>query len=1479
MTIKHIFARFSAAICVYSLLIMFGCAELTTAPVLETGGTTNSGQVQGLKEWTSAKIPPDYRSPGDLHKVMVPDGASKQTDIMNKMSIYQSIHYQKQKLFLFSKSEYNKLSPSQKRRLTFRDDYNLIKLRNLYFDTTVAQPAVPADLGQTGEDGMQLRLVQFIGPVRDRWRQELAEISGLQIIHSVPENAYLIWTDAKARQALTAYYELKPYVQWHGRFHPGYKLHPVLDLDYDKTIKVTICFVTHRQVNASLGKVREMSVDVLRDAYPVGQHTYIRVEIPASELTTIARFEDVFNIEPWLEPKVTGEIQSQVVAGNLNAGGTGPGGAGYLAWLNGLDINSNFDFAIDISDDGFDSGTTAAASVHPDFLDAAGNSRVIYARRVNGATMTTVDNNNCGGHGTINMAIAGGFNDTPATDPDYDYFADGNNYHFGLGVAPFVQLASSKILDPWSNPDFTEHLDTAYDSGVRINSNSWGAQCFDGLGNKICCGPGVLSDYTAESREFDFLVRDARPSSAASGGEDGNQEMVILFAASNEGTCPDEQLGNNGVTSKNTITVGAGENNAPGSDGCGVGNAGANNINDIINFSSEGPTQDGRVKPDITAPGTHVYGAASQDPCFAGYSVCGSAANDGVAPPADAYFPADPDTTDTRDQDLYTWSSGTSHSCPAVAGGAAVVMQRLMDLGHPMPSPAMVKAVLMGTATHMNGVDANDDLPSSAQGMGRMNLGMALDNIPKMLFDQVKTFYSTAAGEEFVVNGQVADNTRPFRVIMAYTDAPGTPGNAVIRENDLNLEVQVGGNFYRGNDFTLGVSNAGNIADPADDTNNIESVFLPAGQSGNFTVTVRPATIDEDGVPNNVDGTDQDVALMIYNAEFPARAAVDIVLVLDRSGSMNDPVPGGTVDKLDLLKDAVEMFVRSWEPYAIAGDRMAVVYFNNELTTYPSPATLLDFQPNARNIIDHVRSITATRCTGMGGGVKQAYDLLSGSANPKIVVFSDGMQNCTPSILDDGSGDLVLKNDVNDCSNCNHAALVPAGTQMSLSATAIPIYTIGTGVNGGSAWWTLMGDIASQTAAVNHFTSMPDEDLEDFFLDTLVSILAVDPVQKVGTHKGTIARTDPIREEAFQVDVGAREISFALSWRGEKARHALKFRIFAPNGVEIDPKRMFIRDGEFYRVAALKFPYRQNGQPINPGGIWKLRIEPNMTVPHLQYSAHVIIDTDKLQFHFDAPRRRIAVGEGIPLHFWMQDQGRTLSHIEGKILATIKRPPTGYGTFLSTHHLDEKQFSQSADPKGDGFANEASEKAYWLLKNEEIRKKLSPVTDHVMLYDDGKPEHGDVRKNDGVYSAFYKKTQYPGVYNVDLTVLGQIPKVGAIGRKVSQTVIVGMETFSMAKSEIKMTKVKPITGVVAYEVGIKLVDQYGNYFGPGNELAVAVIPPGKHWGRVGRKVLLEDQLNGTYKGRVELARREAEKGYRLVLDANGMRVWRLDAER
>ncbi len=1422
-----------------------------------------------LKPWKIPQVPEDYQSPGELHKVIVEKGDTVQPGILKRIHPWNVYQYHRRKLYLISTSQLNMLPAGQREMLNIRDDLNLIRLRDRFFDTTVPQPAVSEALRLVPKQQKQLHLIQFVGPVRDDWISDLRRIEGITIVDYIPENAYLVWVDKTTRESLADWADFQYFVQWHGSFHPAYKLHPGFNLEYDGEVTATIQLVTHKEVNNSIALIKSKASEVLRDTYRIGPYTNISVKLPATELVNVAQMDNVVNVEPWTEPSTFGERQDQIVAGNLNAVGTGPSAPGYLAWLNGLGFNSNFDFAIDVTDDGFDQGETGAANVHEDFLDTGGSSRVIYVRRVSGTTISTTNDEGCEGHGTINAAIAGGFNNTPITNTDFDYYGDGNNYRYGLGVAPYVLLGSSKVLDPWSNPDYTTLIDAAYADGARISSNSWG---------EVGWPTGA---YIVASQEYDGLVRDGRPSTASSGGKSGNQEMVIVFAAGNAG--PGAQtIGDYGAAAKNTITVGACENfNATGdADGCGIGNAGANNVRDIINFSSRGSCDFNRVKPDIMAPGTHVFGAASQDACFDGDGVCGPAGNipGNNVDEGNPYYPPDPDVTDTRDQDLYTWSTGTSHACPAVAGGAALLRQWFLDHGHPAPSPAMTKAYLMNTTIYMTG--PGDDLPSNNQGMGRMNLGMTFDNTPRLLFDQVKTCHRNGtadASEIFTVEAQVADITQPFRATLVWTDAPGNPVTGVISRNDLDLELEImgNGNFYRGNDFTLDTSNPGAPADAPDDLNNVESVFLPANtltpaMVRDFRIRVRPTNINSDGVTNNGDLDDQDFALVIYNAEFPPRNPVDIILVLDRSGSMNSIAAGGTQKKIDLLKDAVEMFIRTWEPYSIPEDRMGIVYFNNSVSKFPNASVILHpFQDNANALIENVRAITATNCTALGGGILTAlrgFDTTPGHQK-HIIVFTNGMQNCSPMVTKLGGNHQILDDPSPPC--CNSG--IPDESGVNLADYDVKaIHTIGTGVSSAS-WVNLIMDIATETGGRTRFTSTPDEDLEDFFLETLVDALRVDPVEKVKTVSGIIARTESQKEELFSINSSVRKATFILSWRGGSPGDSLTFDLIAPNNITIPVQMQTIKTGSFYRIATIKFPLDIRGNQIEHTGIWKLTIKPALSTDNVSYRAHLIVDDADVRYHFDVSAADYGVGDVIPLSFWAQHDNRTLSNLTGQVIAIITRPPIGFGTFMVKHPITQQQLDADIDLSGDMFSILAAKKAHILLQNSKLRKELEPTIDTITLYDDGNSEHGDIKANDGVYSALYKNTTRPGFYNIDLSLKAQDPQLGTITRSESKTITIEMKQFDLGKSSIDIKSVRPIEGKVAYIVNVLLIDSYGNYLGPGHSIDVVVAPPGKKWGPIGRHVRLDDNLDGTYSGRVELTEEEVDAGAKLEIDIDGLR--------
>ena len=721
----------------------------------------------------------------------------------------------------------------------------------------------------------RLHLVQFAGPVKPEWLEEL-ERSGGSVVTYIPYNAYLVYADGAALAQVQAWSAGTTYVQWEAPYLDDYKIHPAARLVDEKgqpqkpaTSEFTIQMVADPAANAeTLAVIDRVKLEAVRQKYEFLGYVTVTVAVPAEALPQIAARPEVVSIQPYYEPHKRDERQDQILAGNIS--GTGPTGPGYLSWLASKGFTqeqfTTSGFAVDVSDSGIDNGTGTPGHFG---LYTGGDtnqaSRVIYNRLVgtpnSGSTLQGRD-----GHGTLNTHIIAGFNDLTGFP-----HTDSAGFRYGLGVNPFVKVGSSVIFDPdtFTSPNYPNLQSAAYDSGSRISANSWGANTSGG--------------YNSTAQAYDALVRDAQPSGSTYAA-DGNQQMVIVFAAGNAGSSSGS-VGAPG-TAKNVITVGASENvrslnianggtSSVGNDGCDETDTGADNANDVIDFSSRGPCSDGRKKPDLVAPGTHITGGVAQNSpppspagtgsalaTFDGTGVC-ALPNSGTAGSISNFFPLG--------QQFYTESSGTSHSTPAVAGAAALVRQYFINQGLSVPSPAITKAFLLNSTRYLTGVGANDTLWSTSQGFGEVNLATAFDGVARVLRDQLSADKFTATGQTHTWTGTVADPAKPFRVTLAWTDAPGsTSGNAY--GNDLDLVVTVGGNTYKGNVFSGAYSVTGGAADSR---NNVESVFLPAGVSGNYSVTVTAANINSDGVPNEEPSLDQDFALVLYNAnEVPTPVVV-----------------------------------------------------------------------------------------------------------------------------------------------------------------------------------------------------------------------------------------------------------------------------------------------------------------------------------------------------------------------------------------------------------------------------------------------------------------------------------------------------------------------------------------------------------------------------------------------------------------------------
>jgi hypothetical protein len=366
--------------------------------------------------------------------------------------------------------------------------------------------------------------------------------------------------------------------------------------------------------------------------------------------------------------------------------------------------------------------------------------------------------------------------------------------------------------------DLYPFFQQAYAQGVRVQNNSWG--------DNEEVPPPQNCNYSARSQDVDRFVWD-------------HKDMLLVFATGNSGANNRDFSVASPSTSKNCIAVGSVRTSANSSSD-----------DDISSFSSRGWSADGRIKPDLLAPGCTT--SAGNDRNIRG---------------------------DNCSQDS---GCGTSYASPILVGAAALVRQYFTDGFYPsgaknpadalMPTAALLKAMLINGAVSISGRDnagqSVSPIPSNEQGWGRIQLDRSLlfSGSARRLFadDHRLTF---AAGPSTAVEYRFrgVDASEPFKVTLVWSDAPGmvdsAPRSPRVDDaasfnpprlvNDLDLRVSGPGGMWLGNVFEAGSSKAGGTADRR---NNVEQVLLAKPEAGDFSVSV---------VPNAIQQAGQDFALVV----------------------------------------------------------------------------------------------------------------------------------------------------------------------------------------------------------------------------------------------------------------------------------------------------------------------------------------------------------------------------------------------------------------------------------------------------------------------------------------------------------------------------------------------------------------------------------------------------------------------------------------
>lgn len=692
-----------------------------------------------------------------------------------------------------------------------------IFLRSYTF-TPVQLPDIPTNLSinhfQPGENAYYI--VQFDGPIQEEWKAKL-ESRGVDILEYLPDYAFKVRMNPRLVNAVMR----TPGVNWVGIYQPAYKISP----DISRSEQNLLTVRTQKGIPAAnvVAAIRATGATVVSYDGEV-----LRVLASNEQIDALARIADVSWIETFKMYEKHNEYGGGVILGGNTANANGYNGSTQI---------------VAVADTGLGGGTPDTA--HPD-LPASRIADIFDWPTPNGPgcfhALPDGSQDVDSGHGThTSISIVG----------------DGGPNGEGKGMAPaatlvmqtvedyveMVAACASKYHDGYYllglPDDIRDLFSQAYNAGARIHSDSWGAS--------------VAGEYTTDAANTDDFMW-------------SHPDMLVSFSAGNsgidangDGVIDEDSIGSP-ATAKNVLSVGASENDRADGYPCDTGldygscadNGGVNTIftygqawpddypadpiasdpiagnsEQMAAFSSRGPTDDGRIKPDVVAPGTYV---------LSGYSDMFQQSYDAAPNPVNGEWQYDGWGYPMNQN--YKYMGGTSMSNPLTAGAAVLVRDYYQKMFNHNASAALTKATLINSAVDM--LDENNDgvndnafpIPNIHEGWGRVNVADATDGTAK--FVDEATGIMTGQSRSYVAN--VSSDGAPLKVTLVWTDFPGSPAASKALVNDLDLIVtSPSGDVYKGNVF----SNGWSVTDgDADRLNNVENVFVQAASTGDWTIEI-----------------------------------------------------------------------------------------------------------------------------------------------------------------------------------------------------------------------------------------------------------------------------------------------------------------------------------------------------------------------------------------------------------------------------------------------------------------------------------------------------------------------------------------------------------------------------------------------------------------------------------------------------------------
>ena len=559
-------------------------------------------------------------------------------------------------------------------------------------------------------------------------------------------------------------------------------------------------------------------------------------------------------------------------------------------------------------------------------------------------------------------------------------------------------------------------------------------------------------------------------------------------------------------------------------------------------------------------------------------------------------------------------------------------------------------------------------------------------------------------------------------------------------------------------------------------------------------------------------------------ANFKGRNPFDVVLVLDKSGSMADNPPGANnpPSKASILMSGVQGFVAEWEQVDAppggtmidnSTDRIGLVFFDstaaNQTLPGADPPANFFLQRGAGNawdsVINQANTLVPGSSTSIGGGINSAMQQWKN--DPKndlnLIVFTDGMQNTAPLITPTGTGFL---------------GLTPvAGFAQELRKRFVPIQTIAFG-QPAQVDEDLLRNIAFETSG-NSYISTNATTVFTVFGQTLVALLKGNTVSLATNREQTYSGQVSTPKVPIVLDHSAARVVYSVQWAPPLV-NALDIDVFAPgSALPAAP------------TSTKKTPQAsiQSFDMINrPIGNWGVSVKRGAKgVETVPYSLNVFIVERHLDYQFTLSNLHAAAGDSLGIKVVVDWDGRPLTGLpDGSISVRIQAPPQALGTILFQEHRPVPS-GNTITPAGDILtpidAKLASFKGMSLLERITPRDVVTLPLKEV---------------GNGVYATTFSDTKVPGTYAFNAVLDWNNERNGHVHReeRLEENLKVRADPI---RSLIDLTS--PSAGT--FVAKLTPIDAFGNYLGPGYGSRIHVIVRG---GRLNTDVRVDPDQLGVY---------------------------------